>query len=193
MTPDAPTWGSWTTYYNSVEGLKIDASVRDTDLQMHVILTGFTLTVGQDAPLAGAVGLAGELSASVPETFDLMGFKLIANCFIDKFASGEALLTCSIGTSTHTTEWPQSGPPHPRPTSSRTNGGRSDRNGKTSSDFITTCFMPEDNPANFGDPHTHTPLPPFPITLSMQARCRTAHEPVFIKVQDLVIFMTRSS
>ena len=170
----------------------MDASVDDDGLHMHISLLGFTLTVGQDAPLAGAVGLAGELSASVPEGFDLMGFEMQANGFVDKTAYGEALLTCSIGTSTYSREWPRD-PKFHSPSSSRANKGRPDGDAAPPAEFIATCFMPDHNPANFEDPLTHPPLAPFPITLGMQARCRTADESVIMTVEFLDVLLTRSS
>jgi len=176
----------------------MDTSVADDGLDVQFTLAGFTLEVGDNAPLAGAVGLAGELSADIPEKFDLRGFRLAVNCIVDKSFDAAALLTCSIGTATYTREWPR------RETlelssrrSSRTEKRRPDRKGEALGDFLddftAICFMEDGNPANLGDPRAHPPLAPFPITLGMQARCQTADQFVFMQVSSIDVALTRSS
>jgi hypothetical protein len=203
MTADAPTWGPWKTYYNSVgQGLRMSTSGEDDAVSVNILFSGFTLEVGRDArdaPLAGAVGLAGELSVSIPEKFDLSGFKLTVNCSVDKTFDAAALLTCSIGTGTYTREWPlREELQFIGPNASRTGGTRTHRDGEVTGtledSFTAICFMEEANPATSApDSSTHPPLAPLPITLGMQARCQSARGVVRMEVTNIHVSVARHS
>ncbi len=166
-TVTAPAWAPWTSYYDSVgQAPGMLAIVAGDGLNVQFKLDRFNLSLqgGQDAPFAGAVGLSGGLSVDVPPDFSLVGFLLLVNGHLEKTTGSQAAVTCSIGYGTQSLSWPLA-------------IGSSDpgRDRGTSSDFSLECFTRDYNPAIVGAP-PYPPLPPFPITLGMQARRRTVAE-----------------
>jgi hypothetical protein len=65
------------------------------------------------------------------------------------------------------------------------------KDGTLVSDFRVECFTSDFNQAMVGIP-PHPPMPPFPITISMQARRRAADESVEITVTDFSVILIRS-
>ena len=88
-------------------------------------------------------------------------------------------MTCSIGHGAQTQTWALSGP-------------ALDRDPVTGSDFSLECFTSDYNPAMKGVP-PYPPLPPFPVTVSMQARRRTAGEAIDISITDFTVIVVGSS
>lgn len=188
-------WGSWTTRYDSA-GQAPSMTQNAPDEGLSVIFTLDRLLVslqeGENTPFAGAVGLSGELSVSVPEDFNLLGFLLAVNGHVGKTAGSQALVTCSIGHGTQSLEWPlESLSGAVSSGSSGTRGGRPGQDGTLVSDFRVECFTSDFNQAMVGIP-PHPPMPPFPITISMQARRRAADESVEITVTDFSVILIRS-
>jgi hypothetical protein len=194
MTAGAPAWGSWTTYYDSAgQAPTMLRSDADDGLSVSFTMDRLTMSLqgGEDAPFAGAVGLSGGLSVSVPEEFNLVGFLLVVNGHLEKTDGSQALLTCSIGHGAHSVEWPLvsiAGAESPGP--SRTRGEGPGEVSTLSSDFRVECFTSDFNPAMVGVP-PFPPLPPFPITVSMQARRRAADEAVDLGVTDFSVILVR--
>ena len=183
MTPaTASAWAPWTSYYDSTgQGPDIITKVAGDGLSVQFMLDRFTLSVqgGQDAPFAGSAGLSGALSVDVPPDFSMLGFLLVVNGHLEKTAKSQAVVTCSIGHGTQSQSWPLGIPSR-------------DRDPVTGSDFSLECFTSDYNPAMVGVP-PYPALPPFPVTLSMQARRRTADEAVVIGVTDFTVILIGSS
>jgi hypothetical protein len=116
----------------------------------------------------------------VPENFNLAGFLLQVDGHVERTDGGEALLTCSIGPSEQSRQWTVG-------TSDRTadNGNRGPV--VEGSDFHLECFTSNGNLA-VGTP-PYPPVPPFPVTLSIQGRCRTAEDIVQIDVLTFTVVM----
>jgi len=102
----------------------------------------------------------------------------VVNGHLEKTPGSEAVVTCSIGHGTQSLSWPLA---YPR-----------DRDPVTGSDFHLECFTSDYNPATVGVP-PYPPLPPFPVTLSMQARRRTADEAVVMDLTDFTVVLLGSS
>jgi hypothetical protein len=151
-----------------------------------------SLLGGEGAPFAGAVGLAGALSVSVPEALRLVGFVLVVQGHLERSAGSQALVTCSIGHGTSTVAWPLvslAGAESAEP--SRTREGPPAEDSRLSADFRLECFTSDFNPASVGVP-PHPPLPPFPLTVSMQARRRAADEAIDLGVSDFSVILVTS-
>ena len=181
-TVSAPAWAPWTSYYDSAgqaPGMVTD--VAGDNLSVQFMLDRLTLSVqgGQDAPFAGAAGLSGALSVNVSPDFSMLGFLLVVNGHLEKTAKSQAVVTCSIGHGTQSQSWPLGIPSR-------------DRDPVTGSDFSLECFTSDYNPAMVGVP-PYPPLPPFPVTLNMQARRRTADEAIVISITDFTVILIGSS
>jgi hypothetical protein len=183
-TVTAPAWAPWISYYDSAgQAPAMVANVSGDGLNVRFTLDRFKLSLqgGQDAPFAGAVGLSGALPVDVPPDFYLVGFLLLVNGHLEKTAGSQATVTCSIGHGTQSLSWPLA-----------IGSSDRDRDPVTGSDFRLECFTSDYNPAMVGVP-PYPPLPPFPITLGMQARRRTADEAVDIDVTDFTVVLLGSS
>jgi hypothetical protein len=181
-TVTAPAWAPWTSYYDSAgQGPSMVANVAGDGLNGQYRLDRFSLSLqgGQDAPFAGAAGLSGALSVDVPPDFYMVGFLLLVNGHLEKTAGSQAVVTCSIGHGTQSLSWLLA-------------IGGGDRDPVTGSDFRLECFTSDYNPVMVGVP-PYPPLPPFPVTLSMQARRRTVDEAVDIDVTDFTVVLLGSS
>jgi hypothetical protein len=189
-------WGSWTTYYDSAGQVpSMSRSIADDGLSVQFNMDRLLVSLqgDSDAPFAGTVGLSGELSVNVQEEFDLMGFLLVVRGDIEKTDGSQGLVTCSIGHGTQSFEWPLvsvAGTLSPGP--SDTTEERRGEASVLSSDFRVECFTSDFNPAILGVP-PYPPMPPFPITISLQARRRLADEAVEIGVTDFSVILVRSS
>jgi len=183
-TVTAPVWTPWTSYYDSAgQAPGMVANVAGDGLNVQYLLDRFTLSLqgSQDTPFAGAVGLSGALTVDVPPDFNMAGFLLLVNGHLEKTDGSQAAMTCSIGHGTQSLSWPLAiGSSNP------------DRDPVTGSDFRLECFTSDYNPAMVGV-SPYPPLPPFPITLAMQARRRTADEAVDISVTDFTVVLLGSS
>lgn len=196
MTAGTPEWGPLTALYDSAgQAPTIVATVADDGLSVGFLPDRLTISLdsGPEVPFAGAVGLSGTLSISVPEELNLLGFLLVVSGHIDKTDGSQALLTCAIGHGTHSIEWPlvsMAGARDPDP--SKTTEEQPGEISVFSSDFRVECFTSDFNPAMVGIP-PFPPLPPFPVTLSMQARRRAADESVGLTVTDFSVLVVTSS
>jgi len=190
MTARVPAWGPWTTYFDpGGVAPKMTVAVSDDGLAVQFNLAGFILTVGggEDAPLAGATGLAGALPVEVPEEYFLAGFHLsVDDGSLTMTARSEALFTCSIGHSSTAVELPQGYALAPIPRNPAASGERPRVEPGDGSSFPAECFTADQNPANIGVP-PHPPLPPVPVNLSMQARCWGPDEQVNIEVTSFTV------
>jgi hypothetical protein len=178
-------WKSWTTYYDSVNQeptMVMDVSGDGTNVRFLLDRLAISLE-GEDVPLAGSVGLSGELSGSASQEFLLRGFELAVEGYIDKTSGSDAVLTCSIGPCTHYLEW--LAPTHATATRIPLPGEDIDeeRESSVGSDFQVECFtsaaLGHYNPDAVG---ATLPLPPLPVTVTMHARRASAEEKVFINV-----------
>jgi hypothetical protein len=111
MAANVPTWGPWTTYFDSAGVVpRMEQSVTDDGLDVTFDLTGTGLSLvigGEDASVAGAAGLAGALPVDFPQEYDLAGFRLVVNLGdLAMSRHSEALFTCSIGHSSTSMELP---------------------------------------------------------------------------------------
>lgn len=109
MRTGAPAWGSWTTFYDSVgqvpgmsradseDGLVVSFGMDRLELDLPDV---------ENAPFAGAIGLSGALSVTIPDEFLLVGFLLLVNGELAMSLGSEAIVTASIGSGTRSVEWP---------------------------------------------------------------------------------------
>jgi hypothetical protein len=181
-TVSAPAWAPWTSYYDSAgQAPGMVTHVASDSLSVQFLLDRLTLSLqgGQDAPFAGAAGLSGALSVDVPPSFNMMGFLLLVNGHLEKTAASQAMVTCSIGHATQFLSWPFALPAQ-------------DRDPVTGSDFRLECFSSDYNPTMVGVP-PYPPLPPFPVTVSMQTSRRTADEAIDISITDFTVILLGSS
>jgi hypothetical protein len=194
MTAGAPAWGSWTTFYDSVgqapsmaRGDSEDGLVVSFGMdRMQISLQG-----GEEAPFAGAIGLSGALSVTIPDEFLLMGFLLVVNGNLSMSLGSEAVVTGSIGSATHSVEWPianPSGTPDLEP--SRTEEESLPEGSILDTGFSVNCFTRDSRPGAVGLP-PFPPLPPLPITVSMQARCRFMDEFINFTVTGFEVLILR--
>jgi hypothetical protein len=105
----------------------------------------------------------------------------VVNGHLEKTVKSQAAVTCSIGHGTQSQSWPLGIPARDR-----------DRDPVTGSDFSLECFTSDYNPAMVGVA-PYPPLPPFPVTLSMQARRRTADDAIVISITDFTVILIGSS
>jgi hypothetical protein len=160
-------------------------AVSPDGLAVQFNLAGFSLAIGgrEDAPLAGATGLAGALPVDVPRDYFLAGFHLVVDDgFLLMTPHSEALFTCSIGHSSTAVELPKGYALAPIPTNPPASGERPRFEPGDGASFPAECFTGDANTAIVG-----IPLPPLPITLSMQARCWGPDELVNMEVTSFTI------
>jgi len=177
MAANVPTWGPWTTYFDSAGvAPRMEQSVTDDGFAVTFDLTGTGLSLvigGEDASVAGAAGLAGALPVDFPKEYDLAGFRLAVNLGdLAMSRRSEALFTCSIGHSSTSMELPPS----------FLSDFRRDQTSPVAGSFEPECFTGDENTIIGG-----TPLPPLPITLSMQARSWGANEFVNMQVTRFTV------
>jgi hypothetical protein len=193
-TAAAPALGAWTTLYDSAgqaPNMIRSDSANGLFVSFKMDRMSMTLQGDEDAPFAGAIGLSGTLSASMPEDFELLGFLLVVNCHVAKTAGSQALVACSIGHGTDAVAWPVGSPEGtPSVGLSRTREEPANEDSLFEKDFRMECFTSDFNPAMVGVP-PHPPLPPFPITMSMQARRRAADETVYIGITEFEVRLVR--
>jgi hypothetical protein len=195
MTAGAPAWGSWTTFYDSVD--QAPSMARGDSEDGLVVSFGMdrlqlSLQGGENAPFAGAIGLSGSLTPSIPDEFLLVGFLLVVNGELSRSLGSEAVVTGSIGSATHSVEWPIANP------AGTPNLGRS-RMGEEGpipegsileTGFRVACFTRDTRPGAVGVP-PFPPLPPLPITVSMQARRRFVDEFVNVMITGFEALILR--
>jgi hypothetical protein len=194
MTAGKPAWGPWTTFYDSV-GQAPNMTREDSE---DGLVVGFTmdrmfisLQGDQDAPFAGAIGLSGALSPSMPDEFPLLGFVLVVNGQLTRSLGGEAAASCSIGHATHSIEWPIADPAgSPSPGPSRTEEESLPEGSILDTGFSLECFTRDSRPGAVGLP-PFPPLPPLPITVNMQARRRFVGELVDIRITGFDVLVVR--
>lgn len=140
-----------------------------------------TVTAPAWAPWTSYYDSAGQVPGMVTNVAGdglIVQFMLV-NGHLEKTAKSQAAVTCSIGHGTQSQSWPLGIPSR-------------DRDPVTGSDFSLECFTSDYNPTMVGVP-PYPPLPPFPVTLSMQARRRTADEAIVISITDFTVILTGSS
>ncbi len=194
-TTSTPTWTPWTSFYDSAgQAATMVATVGTGGSNVKYDLDRFILSLQDDpgAPSAGAIALSGALSVDVPEDFTLAGFLLQVDGHIDRTDGAEVLLTCSIGPNGQSRQWTVGTDDGATDTTSETDRSRSADNGNRTpavedSDFHLECFTSNGNLA-VGTP-PYPPVPPFPVTLSIQGRCRTAEDSVQIDVLSFTVVM----
>jgi hypothetical protein len=195
MTAGALAWGSWTTFYDSVgqapsmtRGDSEDGLVASFGMdRLQMSLQG-----DEDAAFAGAIGLSGALAASIPDEFLLVGFLLVVNGELSRSLGSEAVVTCSIGSATHSVEWPIANPAGtPGLGTSRTGEEEPFPEGSIlETGFSVECFTRDTRPGAVGLP-PFPPLPPLPITVSMQARRRFVDEFINITITGFEVLIVR--
>lgn len=181
-TLTAPAWAPWTSYYDAAgQGPDIVSHVDGDGLNIKFLLNGLTVSLdgSADTPFTGATALSGAVAVDLPETFDMLGFLLIANGHFEKTSGSQALVTCSIGLGTQSLTWPP------------TAASNADRNAGAGSDFQAECFASASNPALVGTA-PFPALPPVPITISIQASRSTADDAIIIDITDFTVFLAGS-
>ncbi len=196
MAMDIPTWGQWTSHYDPAnQAASMVDSVADDGLSVNFTLDRLTLLLqgAQDSPFAAALGMAGQLTVSLPETLDLIGFLLVLNGHVERTPGSQAVIACSIGHGARSLEWPLTSvagaPSAPLPETSAEDAGEASI---LEADFRLECFTSDFNPATVGKP-PFPPLPAFPITMSMQARRRAADEVIGLTITDFRVIIARSA
>jgi len=195
-TPTVPVWAPWTTYYDPAgQGPTISSDVSPDGLVGSLGLDRLVLSLqgdDKDAPLAGATGLSGAVSVQVPTDFNLVGFLLVVRGFMARTAATEVVVSCSIGRSTESLQFPPTGTHGPgqsnaSPGQSNT-GTDGDRDSVVSADFMLECFTGDYNPTSVGAP-PYPPLPPLPVTLSVQGRRRTADDAIDMNLSSFEVIL----
>ena len=195
MSSDAPAWGLWTTFYDSVgQAPSMARGDSEDGLVVSFAMDRMQLSLqgDKDAPSAGAIGLSGSLTPSIPDEFLLVGFLLVVNGELSRSLGSEAVVTGSIGSATHSVEWPIANPAgSPGLGQSRTGEEEPIPDGSIlETGFRVECFTRDSPPGMVGLP-PHPPLPPLPITISLQARRRFADEFVDVTVTGFEALILR--
>jgi hypothetical protein len=195
MTAGAPAWGSWTTFYDPVGQAPSMARADSEDglvVSFGMDRMQLSLQGGEDTPFTGAIGLSGALTASIPDEFLLVGFLLVVNGELSRSLGSEAVVTGSIGSATHSVEWPIANPAGtPRLGPSRTGEEEPLPEGSLlETGFSVECFTRDTRPGAVGQP-PFPPLPPLPITLGMQARCRFVDEFIVLTITGFEVLILR--
>jgi hypothetical protein len=192
MRTGAPAWGSWTTFYDSVG--QAPAMTRADSEDGLVVAFGMDrlvldLRADEEAPSAGAIGLSGGLSVTIPDQFLLVGFLLVVNGELSMSLGGEASVTGSIGSATRSVEWPIASPagtPDPR----RSSDDAAPASLMIETGFRVECFTRDTPPGAAGAP-PFPPLPPLPITVSLQGRRRFVDEFVRVAISGFEVLVLR--
>ena len=162
-------------------------SVAEDGLSVNFTLDRLTMLLqgDQDSPFAAALGMAGQLTVSLPEELDIIGFLLVVNGHVERTPGSQAVVSCSVGHGARGVEWPLesiAGAP----------SGDSREVSISDADFRLECFTSDFNPAMVGEP-PFPPLPPFPITMTMQARRRAIDESIGLTITDFRVIIVRSA
>ena len=193
MAAGTPAWGQWTTFYDSAGQVPTMARSDSEDgLVGSFGMDRLELNVqgGPDAPFAGAMGLSGSLSVTMPDDYPLVGFLLIVRGQLLKSLGSEAAVSWSIGHATKSVEWPlgsASGLKTPGPDA----GEEPFPEGSfLDTGFNVTCFLEDTRPGGVGQP-PYPQLPPLPITISAQARRRFVDESIILTITEFEVLIVR--
>jgi hypothetical protein len=193
MGAGAPKWGAWTTFYDSAGQVPTMARADSEDgIVASFGMDRLELNVGgdQDAPFAGAMGLSGSLSVTMPDEYPLLGFLLIVRGNLLKSLGSEAAVSYSIGHATKSIEWPLgsvSGLKDPGPDAGEEplpEGSILDIS------FNAVSFLEDTRPGGVGQP-PYPQLPPLPITISAQARRRFVDESIILTILEFEVVIVR--
>jgi len=202
MTVDAPAWGHWTTFYDSLgQAPSMGRSDSEDGLVASFTMDRMVMEIqgDQDAPFAGGFGLSGALSVSMPDDFSLLGFLLIVRGTIVKSPRSQAAVSCSIAHSTHSIEWPfhsavRVTPPKVGGTTPKPSDAEEEPSPEGSfleTDFIVNCIVGDTRPGGVGQP-PFPQLPPLPITIAVQARRRFVDEAIIINITEFEALIVKS-
>jgi len=202
MTVDAPAWGVWTTFYDSLgQAPSMGRSDSEDGLVASFTMDRMVMEIqgDQEAPFAGGFGLSGALSVSMPDDFSLLGFLLIVRGNIVKSPGGQAAVSCSIAHSTHSIEWPfhsavRVTPPKVGGTTPKPSDAEEEPSPEGSvleTDFIISCFVGDTRPGGVGQP-PFPQLPPLPITIAVHARRRFVDEAIIINITEFEALIVKS-
>jgi hypothetical protein len=148
-------------------------------------LNDFVLTLADDpgAGLAGAIALSGALAVELPADYNLAAFLLVLRGHLEATAQTEAVVSCSIGHSTRSLSWPP-----PASLDAAGSGSVSAADGKpaVNPELTLECFSSDTSLASLGVSNS---FPPVPITLSIQARRRTADELILVQIESIDVIM----
>lgn len=189
----APAWGQWTTFYDSVG--QVPTMVRDDSEDGLVVAFGMdrmelSVQGGPDAPFAGAIGLSGALSVSMPDDYPLVGFLLIVSGNLVKSLGSAAAVSCSLGHTTKSIEWPLGRPEGLKAPDPGAGEEPFPEGSFLDTGFNVVCFVDDTRPGQVGQP-PFPQLPPLPITVSLQARRRFEDESVILNVTEFQVLVVR--
>ena len=193
MAAGAPEWGEWTTFYDSAG--QVPTMTRNDSEDGLVASFGMdrlelNVQGGPDAPFAGAMGLSGSLSVTMPDDYPLVGFLLIVRGHLVQSLGSEAAVSYSIGHATKSIEWPLgsvSGLKAPGPDA----GEEPFPEGSfLDTSFNAVSFLEDTRPGGVGQP-PFPQLPPLPITISAQARRRFVDESIILTIVEFEVLIVR--
>jgi hypothetical protein len=193
MAAGAPAWGQWTTFYDSADQVPTMARGDSEDgLVVSFTMNRLELNVqgGPDAPFAGAMGLSGSLSVSMPDEYPLLGFLLIVRGQLIKSLGSEAAVSLSIGHTTKSIEWPLGSASGLRTPDSDTDEDSFPEGSFLDTGFNGLCFLEDTRPGGVGEP-PYPQLPPLPITISAQVRRRFVDESVNLTIAQFEVVIVR--
>jgi hypothetical protein len=156
--------------------------VSDNGRAAEMVMDRLVLRLPVDDTRTGVVMLAGSLAVSVPERFDLVGFMFTINGQVTRTPGTQTLVTAAIGGDVRVLEGPllaTAGVPE--------NAEDTDEF-LTETDFMLSCHSIDFNPSSLGQP-PYQPLPPIPIAVTMQARCRLPEEVVEMNISSIAVSM----
>lgn len=185
-TTTVPTWATSYDSLAQAPSLVMTSGVGELGIQMLPDRLVLDLRGDNGTPMAGSFGLSGTLTFDVPEDLRLAGLLLVVDGFVSRTPGTQVALMCAIGSATTTREWRQlsvAGAVTPDP--SAKDGGSSD---VVEEDFRIECFVPEFNPTSVGVA-PFAPLPPVPVTLSVQARVRAADESLHVDISAIEVLV----
>jgi hypothetical protein len=178
---DQPTFGPFTIH--------VDSAGQEPTITIDVAKDGRAAQLGMDKLVlelpagdvrSGVVVLSGSLAVTVPERLNLVGFLLSVDGQVSRTPGTQTLVSAAIGGSSQVLEGPLlsiSGVPE--------NAEETD-DFLTTTDFALTCHTLDFNPVNLGVA-PHQPLPPIPITVVLQGRCRLPEETVNMSITTVTV------